>query len=180
MQGSVVIPADIGPDRAGAGYAVRGGAGYAASVTDAVLLDTCAAIWLANKDRMAPEAVRAIVAAGQSGGIFVSPVSAWEIGMLSRPGAGRAGVLAFSPDPLTWFQRLMAGPGIRARPVFPRHRHCGIVLAGGCTSRSRRSAADSDGPRFGRAACYARQPDFGVCGWGVFAGDFVLMCASSK
>jgi PIN domain nuclease of toxin-antitoxin system len=59
-------------------------------VTDAVLLDTCAAIWLANKDRMAAEAVRAIVAAGQSGGIFVSPVSAWEIGMLSRPGAGRA------------------------------------------------------------------------------------------
>jgi PIN domain nuclease of toxin-antitoxin system len=96
-------------------------------VTDAVLLDTCAAIWLANKDRMAAEAVRAIVAAGQSGGIFVSPVSAWEIGMLSRPGAGRAATLAFSPDPLTWFQRLMAGPGIRAAPFSPA-----IAIAASC------------------------------------------------
>jgi PIN domain nuclease of toxin-antitoxin system len=50
-----------------------------------VLLDTCTLIWLANGDRMRPQAADAIVAAGLSGGILVSPVSAWELGLLARP-----------------------------------------------------------------------------------------------
>jgi PIN domain nuclease of toxin-antitoxin system len=50
----------------------------------AVLLDTCAVIWLANGDPLARRALGAIVAAGQADGVYVSPVSAWEIGMLSR------------------------------------------------------------------------------------------------
>ncbi len=88
-------------------------------MNDAVLLDTCAVIWLANGDPMQPAAIEAIVHAGLHGGIFVSPISAWEIGMLSRPKAGRANVLKFMPDPMTWFTRLMAGPGIKAAPFLP-------------------------------------------------------------
>ena len=84
----------------------------------AVLLDTCAVIWLANGDRMAPEAIAAILAAGQADGVLVSPVSAWEVGLLSR--SGRDGsALAFRPDARTWFARVMAAPGIRAAPFTP-------------------------------------------------------------
>ncbi len=78
----------------------------------AVLLDTCAVIWLANGDPMASPATDAILHAGVADGIFVSPVSAWEVGLLSKPRAGRTAV-QFMPDPKTWFARVMAGPGIR-------------------------------------------------------------------
>jgi PIN domain nuclease of toxin-antitoxin system len=83
----------------------------------AVLLDTCTAIWLANGSRMARGALARIVAAGLEGGVFVSPVSAWEIGLLSRP--SRSPGARFLPDPKTWFQRLMAGPGIKVAAVTP-------------------------------------------------------------
>ncbi len=79
----------------------------------AVLLDTCAVIWLANGDRMAPEAIAAILAAGRADGVLVSPVSAWEVGLLSRKR------LAFTPDARTWLVRVMAAPGIKAAPFTP-------------------------------------------------------------
>jgi PIN domain nuclease of toxin-antitoxin system len=87
--------------------------------SEAVLLDTCAVIWLANGDQLAPAAMAAIVRAGLRGGIFVSPISAWEIGMLSKPRAGRTGIVRFTPDPKAWFARFMAGPGIREAPFHP-------------------------------------------------------------
>ena len=79
---------------------------------DAVLLDTCAVIWLANGDPMAPAALDAIIHAGLHGGVFISPVSGWEVGMLSNPRGARS-PLRFMPDAKTWFARVMAGPGIR-------------------------------------------------------------------
>lgn len=85
-------------------------------VSKGVLLDTCAAIWLMNgalKQRVFAQ----ILAEGAPGKVYVSPVSAWEIGMLSRPRAGRAVVLEFAPDPRTWFSNLMKGPGIRPAPL---------------------------------------------------------------
>jgi PIN domain nuclease of toxin-antitoxin system len=81
----------------------------------AVLLDTCAAVWLANGDAMAALAMEAIVQAGLTDGILVSPVSAWEIGLLSKNPNGPS----FMPDPKTWFARLMAGPGIRETALTP-------------------------------------------------------------
>jgi PIN domain nuclease of toxin-antitoxin system len=85
----------------------------------AVLLDTCAAIWLADAGKLEPAALAAILAAGHAEGILISPISAWEIGMLSRPTASRPAALQFLPDPATWFARLMAGPGIRPAPFTP-------------------------------------------------------------
>jgi PIN domain nuclease of toxin-antitoxin system len=83
------------------------------------MLDTCAVIWLANGDRLRQQAVDAIVAAGLSGSIFVSPVSAWEVGLLARP-RGRSGApLQFLPDPKAWFAQVMAGPGIRPAAFTP-------------------------------------------------------------
>jgi PIN domain nuclease of toxin-antitoxin system len=83
---------------------------------NAVLLDTCAVIWLAAGRDLAEPALAAILNAGIGEGIFVSPVSAWEVGMLSLRRGDREAGLQFLPDPATWFARLMAGPGIRAAP----------------------------------------------------------------
>jgi PIN domain nuclease of toxin-antitoxin system len=87
--------------------------------SEAVLLDTCAMIWLANGCPLDPEALAAIIRAGLQGGIFVSPISAWEIGMLSKPRSGRPAPVRFTPDAKTWFARFMAGPGIREVPFHP-------------------------------------------------------------
>lgn len=90
------------------------------SPPEAVLLDTCAVIWLANGDPMAPEALAAIERAARHQGVFVSPVSAWEVGMLSRPKPGREAVVRFLPDPQTWFARVMAAPGVKEARLTPR------------------------------------------------------------
>ncbi|MGH7024144.1 MAG: type II toxin-antitoxin system VapC family toxin [Caulobacteraceae bacterium] len=81
----------------------------------ALLLDTCAVIWLANRDALADGAWASITYAANADGLFVSPVSAWEIGLLSRQKTGRA--MDFLPDPATWFARMMAAPGIRSAPL---------------------------------------------------------------
>lgn len=87
---------------------------------EAVLLDTCAVIWLANGDPMAPEAVAAIEHAARHQGVFVSPVSAWEVGMLSRPKPGREPAVRFLPDVQTWFARVMAAPGVKEARLTAR------------------------------------------------------------
>ena len=84
------------------------------AASPALLLDTCAVMWLATKAPIGAAAVERIVKAAMVGAIFVSPISAWEIGLLSRPRAGRTH--QFLPDPVTWFARFMAGPGIRPAP----------------------------------------------------------------
>lgn len=86
---------------------------------NAVLLDTCAVLWLANGRPMSATAVAAIVAAGLESAIFVSPVSAWEIGLLGRPRPNRAFEYDFLPDPKTWFRRFLSGPGIREVAFSP-------------------------------------------------------------
>jgi PIN domain nuclease of toxin-antitoxin system len=91
----------------------------AAGLPRAVLLDTCAVIWLAGGAPVAQVALNAIDHAAGADGVFVSPISAWEIGLLSRPKAGRSAVLQFSPDPKTWFARVMSGSGIRSAALTP-------------------------------------------------------------
>jgi PIN domain nuclease of toxin-antitoxin system len=78
-----------------------------------VLLDTCSAIWLVTRAPIADPALRAIVAAALDGGILVSPIVAWEVGLLSRKG------VQFLPDPKTWFQTLLALDGVRVAPLTP-------------------------------------------------------------
>ncbi len=85
----------------------------------AVLLDTCAVIWLANGSPLPQRAVSTIVHAGLTDGVFVSPISAWEVALLSRPKAARGAGLQFLPDPKAWFAKVMAGPGIREAALTP-------------------------------------------------------------
>lgn len=85
----------------------------------AVLLDTCAVIRVANGEPISRSAHTAVVQAGLAAGVLVSPISAWEIGLLSKPRPGRGPALRFIPDPKTWFARFMSGPGIKAAPFTP-------------------------------------------------------------
>lgn len=78
--------------------------------------------WLDSGAPMAPEAVAAIESARLDGGVLVSPISAWEIGLLVRKGR-----IALDVDPVAWFQRFLAVPGVRLTPLSvepPRARRC--------------------------------------------------------
>lgn len=89
------------------------------ALPSSVLLDTCAVIWLANGDPLTQEALAAISHAALAEGVFVSPASAWEVGLLSRVRSGNGPALTFLPDPQSWFARFMAGPGIKEAPLLP-------------------------------------------------------------
>jgi PIN domain nuclease of toxin-antitoxin system len=78
----------------------------------AVLLDTHAALWLDSGTEMRAEAVAAIETAAMAGGVLVSAVSAWEIGLLVRKGR-----LILDLDPAAWLDRLVAQPGVRLVPL---------------------------------------------------------------
>jgi PIN domain nuclease of toxin-antitoxin system len=79
-----------------------------------LLLDTCAIIWLMLEEPLAATARSAIEQAAANGAALVSPVSAWEVGLLATR---RRQPLSFRPDPVTWFERLLLRPGIRPVPL---------------------------------------------------------------
>ncbi len=83
-----------------------------------LLLDTHAAIWLVE-GQLSPGAVEAVVHAGLADGVFVSPVSAWEVGLLARPKPSGAPGPQFLPDPQSWFAALMAKAIIKSAPLTP-------------------------------------------------------------
>jgi PIN domain nuclease of toxin-antitoxin system len=73
-----------------------------------LLLDTCAALWLAADAPMAESAVQAIADASSAGiPVQISPVTAWEIGLMARKGRFRS-----SLSPQRWFERLVGLPGL--------------------------------------------------------------------
>jgi PIN domain nuclease of toxin-antitoxin system len=80
-----------------------------------LLLDTCAVIWMAGEEKLAPAAIEAMSAAAAAGAItYVSPISAWEIGMLTA--RGRVKLLT---TPERWFQRLFDTPNVRLAEMAP-------------------------------------------------------------
>ncbi len=84
-------------------------------MANAVLLDTCAAIWLMAGDPMSAASRSAVRAARRANlGVYVSPFTAWEIGVLT---AKRRIHLTLSPD--VWFDSLLALPGIRLAQLSP-------------------------------------------------------------
>ncbi len=91
----------------------------------AVLLDTCAVIWLVNAGPLPADVIDLIRRAGKTEGVYVSTASAWEIGLLSRPKANRRPgpnkrqVPDFLPDARSWFNRLMALPGVKEASITP-------------------------------------------------------------
>ena len=66
-----------------------------------------------ERNPLASEAMAAIRHASLNQGTLVSPISAWEIALLSRPRSRFRTGLLFLPDPKVWFARFLTGPGIR-------------------------------------------------------------------
>jgi PIN domain nuclease of toxin-antitoxin system len=74
-----------------------------------LLLDTCTLIFMTERTRMAPAAVETLQAATEGGEItYVSPITAWEVGMLSSRGR-----LQLLIRPERWFSNLFEVPGVR-------------------------------------------------------------------
>ncbi|TIU88320.1 MAG: type II toxin-antitoxin system VapC family toxin [Mesorhizobium sp.] len=84
-------------------------------MTHRLLLDTCAIIWIALNEPIRPEARTAINTAGAADEkIRVSPISAWELGLLSAKGR-----LAAARSPASIFGEVIATPGIRVEALSP-------------------------------------------------------------
>ncbi len=66
---------------------------------------------------MSAASLHAIRAASARARVLVSPVSAWEIGLLARRPHG---TLSFQPSPQDWFADLLALPGMRLAPLSSR------------------------------------------------------------
>jgi PIN domain nuclease of toxin-antitoxin system len=79
-----------------------------------LLLDTNALVYLAEGLPMRGTALAEIEAAGRAGAVLVSPVSAWEVGLLAARGR-----LPLSLEPRLWFDTFLARPGMRLAPLTP-------------------------------------------------------------
>ena len=67
-----------------------------------LLLDTCAIIWMADGSSMSQQAKQSITDASANGQLYVSPISAWEIGMVMARGKIRSPL-----SPAVFFQQFM-------------------------------------------------------------------------
>lgn len=80
-----------------------------------MLLDTCAAIWLTGEQPVGRETADAIQNAHASHQpIYVSPISAWEIGLLVSRGR-----MNMQMTPERWFSRLLEAPGLELADMPP-------------------------------------------------------------
>lgn len=80
-----------------------------------LLLDSFAAIWLTQDEPVAAPAAEAIDDAARNGTpIFVSPITAWQIGQLAA-----AGHLAMAMSPQDWFAALLKIPGLKLAEMTP-------------------------------------------------------------
>lgn len=80
-----------------------------------LLLDTHAAIWVTEGLPLAPAATEAIGAAYRANRIIlVSPVTAWEVGLLVAENR-----ISLSTKPERWFQKVLAIPGVELAKLTP-------------------------------------------------------------
>lgn len=82
----------------------------------ALLLDTHAAIWFLDGD-LRDEALEELVSAALDDGVVVSPVTAWEAGLLARPGRNRRPEVNFEDGIAAWYARLLATSGVSETPL---------------------------------------------------------------
>jgi len=74
-----------------------------------ILLDTCTLIFLNEKARLTAAAIDVMRATKDDGGTtYISPISAWEVGMLVSRGR-----LQLLIRPERWFANLFDAPGVR-------------------------------------------------------------------
>ena len=80
-----------------------------------LLLDTCTLIFMTEKTRLGATAIDAMRAVSEGAGItYISPISAWEIGMLASRGR-----LQLLIRPERWFANLFEAPGVKMAEMSP-------------------------------------------------------------
>ena len=80
-----------------------------------LLWDTCAAIWIYERAKLAPAAIEAMATAHRQGvPSYISPITAWEVGMLVAKGR-----LQLLIRPERWFSNLFDVPGVALAPLSP-------------------------------------------------------------
>jgi PIN domain nuclease of toxin-antitoxin system len=80
-----------------------------------LLLDTCTLIFMTEKARLAPSAVDAMRTVNEGAGTtYISPISAWEVGMLASRGR-----LQLLIRPERWFANLFEVSGVRLAELSP-------------------------------------------------------------
>jgi len=80
-----------------------------------LLWDTCAAIWISEGAQLSQAGLDALAAASRDGvESYVSPMTAWEVGMLAS--RGRIQMLI---KPERWFANLLELPGVRLAAMPP-------------------------------------------------------------
>ena len=80
----------------------------AAPMSDRLLLDTCAAIWITTESDLASKATAAIDESFQDGqSVSVSLITAWEFGLLVARGR-----VASTVTPRNWFRALVGEAGL--------------------------------------------------------------------
>ncbi|MGB7034433.1 MAG: type II toxin-antitoxin system VapC family toxin [Xanthobacteraceae bacterium] len=80
-----------------------------------LLLDTCALISMTEESRLASLAIDVMRAVSDGGGItYVSPITAWEVGMLASRGR-----LQLLIRPERWFANLFDVPGVQLADMSP-------------------------------------------------------------
>jgi len=90
------------------------------------LLDTCAVIWIANGDPLREPAASGLREAYADGGtLAVSPMTAWEVAMLTSKGK-----IALSLAPEVWFARFRALPGVTLAELPPEVLIASCALPG--------------------------------------------------
>jgi PIN domain nuclease of toxin-antitoxin system len=84
-------------------------------MTRPLLIDTCAALWIVA-GILPQKATDALTEAYRSGlPTYVSPITAWEVGVLARKGRFRSPL-----SPQRWFETLMSMPGAALAELSPR------------------------------------------------------------
>jgi PIN domain nuclease of toxin-antitoxin system len=80
-----------------------------------LLLDTCAVIWVAEDQPISETAARALDEAHAGDQfVYVSPITAWEVGLLVARGR-----LTMIVTPQLWFARLLNVPNMRLADMSP-------------------------------------------------------------
>lgn len=80
-----------------------------------ILLDTCALIWLVQDEPLSPPSVQALRDLNEQGGLlFLSPISAWEIGLLVARGR-----LQLQMSAQSWFAKASEAPGVKLAGMLP-------------------------------------------------------------
>jgi PIN domain nuclease of toxin-antitoxin system len=79
-----------------------------------ILLDTCALIWIMNKEPVLPAALTAVERAAKAGELYLSPISAWEIGTLVTRGR-----LVLDVSAEVYVGRAFSRPGVQIAALTP-------------------------------------------------------------